>query len=166
MRSKRVDLDEVAGEFETWRASREERRIPESLWSAAVGLLDRHAPSAICRRLRLSPQRFKEVCAAREGGTRAAAAAEGVRRAVAGGSRPGRETAMAVRPRALPSVRGFLEMAPMMLAPTDPAPGSPGCRVVLETAGGTVTVVAAAAPAAALLEAAIRMAVGLLGPRA
>jgi hypothetical protein len=72
---------------------------------------------------------------------------------------------MTVSALALPSVRGFVEMAPMPLAPAVPAAGSPGCRVVLEAPGGTVTVVAAAAPDAALLEAVCRMAVGLLGPR-
>ena len=36
MRSTRLGLDGVAGEFKAWRANRKERRLPEGLLTAAV----------------------------------------------------------------------------------------------------------------------------------
>lgn len=53
MRTKKPEIEEVLRQFETWRANRHGRLIPEELWKAAVGLLDRYSASTICRHLRV-----------------------------------------------------------------------------------------------------------------
>jgi hypothetical protein len=59
------DLHGVRAEFEAWRARRIGRtRIPESLWAAALALLDRYPLTLICRELRLSPTQLHKRCAA------------------------------------------------------------------------------------------------------
>ncbi len=61
MRSRKAGLSEVEKQSESWRSKPHGRLIPEELWNAAVGLLDRYTPSAICRHLRLNSARFKKV---------------------------------------------------------------------------------------------------------
>ncbi len=128
MRTARSDLDSVAARFQAWRASRPRRRaLPDRLWRAAVGLLDRHSSSAICRRLRLNQSRFKR---AREV---FAAAGATTRTTDNGGWRS--RTYRRVIPRAR---RAFVELPPLALQPGRQleAHGMPGeCRLVLE--GGT-----------------------------
>ena len=46
MRSRKAGLSEVEKQFESWRSKPHGRLIPEELWNAAVGLLDRYTPSA------------------------------------------------------------------------------------------------------------------------
>jgi hypothetical protein len=48
-------------------AARVRRAIPEPLLRAAVALLDRYTPSAICRRLRPNATRFARACQALKG---------------------------------------------------------------------------------------------------
>ena len=61
MRSKKAELEDVVKQFEAWRAKPHGRLIPEELWKAALGLLDRYAPSTICSHLRVNAARFKQV---------------------------------------------------------------------------------------------------------
>jgi hypothetical protein len=171
MRSGKLDLDDVVALFEGWRANKQGRLIPAGLWQAAIGLLDRYSPSAICRRLRLSPARFKEVRQAAVAG-----AADGSRGAgvpVRGGDR------QAVRaPRPLPArvaaVRGeraFVEFPALGVAIGEVAgprgrgevpPASAGCRLVLESATGTLTVLTRA-PDDDLVDAVCRFVLGAVG---
>lgn len=66
MRStKRDDLDGVVAKFERWRKDRPSRAIPDELWDLAVGLLDEHSATDICRALGLNHSRFKEARAER-----------------------------------------------------------------------------------------------------
>lgn len=59
------DLHGVRTEFEAWRARRISRtRIPESLWAAALALLDRYPLTLICRELHISPTQLRKRCAA------------------------------------------------------------------------------------------------------
>ena len=59
------DLHGVRAEFEAWRARRNGRtHIPESLWAAALALLDRYPLTLICRELHLSPTQLRKRCAA------------------------------------------------------------------------------------------------------
>jgi hypothetical protein len=58
---KTVELARVRAEFERWRAERAGwGRIPDRLWRAAVSLLQTHAPSTVCRELRLSATDLKK----------------------------------------------------------------------------------------------------------
>ena len=61
MRSKKPELEEVVKQFKAWRSKPHARLIPEELWNAALGLLDRYSPSTICVHLRLNARRFKQV---------------------------------------------------------------------------------------------------------
>src|SRR5262245_54828500 len=55
------DLHFVRTEFEAWRARRIGRkRIPESLWAAAVALLDHYPLNLVSRELRLSPKELRK----------------------------------------------------------------------------------------------------------
>ena len=66
MRStKRVDLDDVVATFEQWRKDRRSRAIPDGLWDAAIGLLDEHSATDICRALGLNHSRFNQARAER-----------------------------------------------------------------------------------------------------
>jgi hypothetical protein len=59
------DLPFVRGEFEAWRARRNGRgRIPETLWAAAIKLLDRYPLNLVSRELRLSPTQLRQRRAA------------------------------------------------------------------------------------------------------
>src|SRR5207253_2424479 len=55
------DLAAVRGDFERWRSShRGRRRIPDRLWRRALVLLDRYAPTRVCRELGLNSARLAE----------------------------------------------------------------------------------------------------------
>ncbi len=50
-----LTLEEVAEHFEQWRRSKKKgKRIPEHLWSEAIGLVDTYGVSQVTRTLRLS----------------------------------------------------------------------------------------------------------------
>jgi len=130
MRSASAGLESVARRFEAWRLARPRRRgLPDRLWRAAVGLLDRHTPSAICRRLGLNASRFKR---AREdfGGAGSAALARG------DGGRPSKRKRREI-PRAR---RAFVELPSLGLVRPGQELEAPGmraeCRVVLEGVAG------------------------------
>lgn len=155
MRSRKLELEDVVRQFEAWRAKPHGRLIPEELWKAALGLLDRYAPSTICRHLRMSPARLKQVREARdlvvgeERPMRRGRSDLGRRAARTGRHRsaaPGRMIALA------PSRNGFVEFPPLGVgfgggttAPSlrDVERGPAGCRLSLESALGTFTVVTA-----------------------
>jgi hypothetical protein len=55
------ELARVRAEFERWRSEAAGRgRIPDRLWRAAISLLGTHAPSTVCRELRLSATDLKK----------------------------------------------------------------------------------------------------------
>ena len=147
MRSTRRDLEDVVARFEGWRARRQGRAIPDELWGAAIRLLDRHTASAICGALGLNPTRFKQMREAREvsvGATRRRAAAV-----------------------ARPEGGGFVELTrPRLALLAGMAPSAAGtdggCRLTLESAAGTLSVVTAV-PGSALVEAVCRFVLGALG---
>lgn len=57
-----LTLETVAEIFQQWRATRysQTERIPERLWSMALGLYPQYRRSEICRHLRLSGGQFKQ----------------------------------------------------------------------------------------------------------
>jgi len=56
-----TDLHLVRNQFEAWRAGRTKRqRIPETLWAAAVSLLDRYPFGQVCRELRIGPKQLRK----------------------------------------------------------------------------------------------------------
>ena len=59
-------LKEVASHFEEWRGHKKSRRerIPERLWSEAIGLLGEHPISQVAKNLRLSGTDLKKHQAA------------------------------------------------------------------------------------------------------
>lgn len=152
MRSTRRDLEDVVAKLEGWRATRQGRAIPDELWGAAIRLLDGHTASAICRALGLNPARFKQMREAR-----------GV--SVGGGATRRRAAAAVARPEG----GGFVELTPprlALLAGMAPSAagthGVSGCRLTLESAAGTLSVVTAV-PGPALVEAVCRFVLGALG---
>lgn len=55
------DLDLVQAQFDDWRSSRVGRpHIPDSLWAAAIGLLDQYPISMVSERLRLNLTRLQQ----------------------------------------------------------------------------------------------------------
>jgi hypothetical protein len=87
-------LAEVAEHFDDWRrGKRRGERIPEQLWSEAIALVQRHGPSPVARRLRLSGRDLKRRCAM-TGGERGGSAATAT----------------------------FVELAPALAVPLPPAP--------------------------------------------
>jgi len=53
-------LARASAEFEGWRESREQRRIPDWLWSQAVRVAAAHGVSRTARALRLNAQALRE----------------------------------------------------------------------------------------------------------
>lgn len=172
MRSTRPDLERVLAEFDAWRARPRGRLIPDRLWTAAVGLLDRYSVSRICRQLRLNPTRFKQARDARglvanpsrPVGRRGRGAAAGW------GPRTGRRTG--APDRLMPRTRGrvFAELPPLagagaggiMPAPMSAAPRrAAACRLIVESAAGTLTMVTAT-PSHGLVDAVCRAVLGAL----
>jgi len=130
MRSASSDLESVARRFEVWRSARPRRRaLPERLWRAAVGLLGRQTPSAICRRLGLNESRFKHVREVLSGtGTTA--------RARGDGGRPSK-----TKQRQIPRARrAFVELPSLALVRPGQEIEAPGMRaesrMVLESVTG------------------------------
>ena len=72
-------LEEVAVHFEEWRVHKKNRRerIPERLWSEAIGLLGEHPISQVARRLRLSGTDLKNHQAAPIGSAKGSEDAQG-----------------------------------------------------------------------------------------
>lgn len=175
MRSKKPDLEDVVAEFEEWRAKPRGRLIPAKLWKAALELLDRYSSSSICRHLHLNPARFKQVREAR----RFAPPSERrpKRRRGGGGAEP-RAPRRGLRLRTAPpqatlapSGSGFVELPRLSVAagggiipPTvgEVPRGTAGCRLILESAAGTLTVVTAT-PDHGLVDAVCRFMLGALG---
>ena len=144
MRSKKPELEDVVRQFETWRANRHGRLIPDELWKAALSLLDRYAPSTICRHLRLDAGRFKQIREARGGvkGSRT------VGRGRSGSPRKRRNVTTKPVMSLAPRSNGFVElpalgvdigsgMSAAMLREFEG--GSAGCRLSLESAAGQLT---------------------------
>jgi hypothetical protein len=165
MRSGELDLEGVAAQFAAWRANKQGRLIPAALWRSAIRLLDRHSGTAICRRLRLCPARFKQ---AREGAIagvgRLQPRQEADRRRA---PRPQRVATMAMVPAGgafveLPAVG--MTVGDVVGARGDEAPPVPagGCRLVLESARGILSLVTRA-PDGDLTEAVCRFVLGGMG---
>ncbi len=56
-------LENVRIELDRWRGTREKSgRIPNRIWLQAIGLLDKHPMSEICRVLRLCHTQLKNKC--------------------------------------------------------------------------------------------------------
>lgn len=149
--SKQSDLDDVRARFAAWRRGPRRGPIPDSLWRAALELLDRHGTSTICRRLALNPSRFKQMRetfgrhvsddrgkARRKGGSRAlrGCSPRGLRRSVTKGDRAAAGSSGQVFIELAPP--GFrnrpLSLAPPDLQDTEHPAGA--CRLVVESAGG------------------------------
>ncbi len=176
MRSTRPDLDRVLTEFDAWRAKPRGRLIPDRLWKAAVGLLDGYSSSLICRQLRLNPTRFKQARDARGVVARPSRPAGRRRRTTAAGGVPRTRRRAGAPDRVLPRIRGraFAELPPLAVAGaggTMPAPMSDAprraaaCRLIVESAAGTLTVVTAMPPQG-LVNALCRVVLGALADRA
>ena len=69
-----LTLEEVAEHFEQWRGSKKRGdRIPEQLWSEALGLVQTYGVSRVARTLRLGGQDLNKRRGIRKGGARKAA---------------------------------------------------------------------------------------------
>jgi hypothetical protein len=144
MRSKKPELEVVVKKFETWRAKRQGRHIPDELWNAALSLLDRYAPSTIYRHLRLDAGRFKQIREAR-------GVVKGIRtvgRVRSGSTRKRRPVTTKPVTALAPRSKGFVEppalgvdigsgISAAMLRELEGGPA--GCRLSLESAAGTLT---------------------------
>jgi hypothetical protein len=173
MRSTRPDLERVLAEFDAWRAKPRGRLIPDRLWKAAVGLLDGYSSSLICRQLRLNPTRFKQAREARGVVARPSRpAGRRRRRTVAAGwvPRTGRRAGAPDRVMTLTRGRAFAELPPLAVAGTggimpatvsDAPRRAAACRLIVETAAGTLTVVTAM-PHQGLVDAVCRVVLGAL----
>lgn len=148
---RRRDLEAVVGKFAQWRRNRRRRPIPEDLWAAAIGLLDTHGVSEVCRALGVNHSRFNEVRARRskEADRRAA------RCDVAARSRRPEGVARRSAPAHIAGeANGFVELLPLRLGPGGavmsgngthrmgvPAAAADGWRLTLESATGTISLV-------------------------
>lgn len=146
MRSRKPELEEVVRQFEAWRANRRGRLIPDELWKAALSLLDRHCPSTICRRLRLDAGRFKRIREARRGvkGIRSMGGGRSDSRGERRNGRAAPVMALAARNNAfveLPTLGVGMgsDTSAAMLREFERGPA--GCRLSLESAVGTLTLV-------------------------
>ena len=168
MRSKKPGLEEVLEQFETWRAKPHGRLIPDELWKAAVSLLDRYSPSTVCSRLRLNATRFKQV---REAGRAKANGALARRRrgqAEEQSGQPGKRTSGQMTTFSAGG-NGFLELPPLdigrgMMSATlreyERVPA--GCRLTLESAIGTLSVVTSRSSECELVEAVCQFVLGAM----
>ncbi len=174
MRSKKAELEDVVKQFEAWRAKPHGRLIPEELWKAALGLLDRYAPSTICSHLRVNAARFKQV---RESGGAVVGEKrfKGHGRTGATGRSPRtvQDRSAAERVTALaPSGNAFVELPQfgmglgggMMTPPLGEVQhGASRCRLTVESAAGSLTVVTASGEGEnELVEAVCRFVLGAL----
>lgn len=70
------DLARTRSAFDSWRAVQSgRRRLPDSLWTAAVALLERYSLSLVARELRLNPSQLRKRQLALAGTPAAGAAA-------------------------------------------------------------------------------------------
>ena len=174
MRSKKAELEDVVKQFEAWRAKPHGRLIPEELWKAALGLLDRYAPSTICSHLRVNAARFKQV---RESGGAVVGEKrfKGHGRTGATGRSPRtvQDRSAAERVTALaPSGNAFVELPQfgmglgggMMTPPLGEVQhGASRYRLTVESAAGSLTVVTASGEGEnELVEAVCRFVLGAL----
>ncbi len=170
MRSKKPELEEVLEQFEAWRAKPHGRRIPDELWKAAVSLLDRYSPSTICSHLRLNATRFKRVREA--GSAKPSGALTRGRGGQAEGQsvRQGRRTALGQITTLATGRNGFIELPPLgvgraMMSPPmvrefEQVPT--GCRLTLESAYGTLSVVTLRNSEGGLIDAVCRFVLGAI----
>jgi hypothetical protein len=149
MRSKGLTLDVAVSRFEGWRAERRGHRIPEELWNVALGLLDKHSPTAICRALRLNASRFNRARREREKA-----------KMVARSGRPD----LASRGPEFVELRGVAstESAARVLGLS---PVVRGCRVTIEGPGGVATI-AVSAPEGGVMDAVRDIVQSVFGARA
>jgi hypothetical protein len=144
MRSKKPELEDVVRQFEIWRGKRHGRLIPDELWKAALSLVDRYAPSTICRHLRLDAGRFKKIRESRSG----ANGRRTVGRGRSGSPRKRRNVTSKPVMSLAPRSNGFVElpglgvdigsgMSAAMLREFEGGPA--GCRLSLESGGGQLT---------------------------
>ncbi|MGH9460906.1 MAG: hypothetical protein ACRD1X_06785 [Vicinamibacteria bacterium] len=165
MRAKKPDLERVKAEFVAWRRERRGRAIPEQLWGAALRLLDRHSSSTICAALGLNATRFKR---AREAGSGKANGFRDKR----GGRRDqraevGRDRGTSLEPIS-PMSPAFIELPPLGVGGSSLMAGGlgeveragSGCRLTLESAFGSLSVVTLRRPEEGLVEAVCRWALG------
>jgi len=169
MRSKKTDLEEVLEQFEAWRAKPHGRLIPDELWKGAVSLLDRHSPSTVCSRLRLNATRFKRVREASSAKVKGALARRRGGQAEGRSVWQGRRTTSGQIATLVAGRNAFLKLPPLgvgrgMMSPTlrefEQAPT--GCRLTLESAFGTLSVVTSRSSEDGLVEAVCRFALGAL----
>jgi hypothetical protein len=175
MRSnRRTELDGVRARFAAWRRGGRRRAIPDHLWRAALTLLPRYGPSAICRRLGLNSSRFKEVREAH--GECVAERSRGPRHQAGGGGPAtrgsGGRRSSARRRRAVSRRPAFVEWPPLGLAagsalarplPLDPVGVAGECRLVVDGPGGARLTVVLPRADLAVIEAVCRSVLG--GPR-
>ena len=149
MRSKGSTLDVAVSRFEGWRAERRGHRIPEELWNVALGLLDKHSPTAICRALRLNASRLNRARRERE--------------KVGLARRPGRTDLASRGPEfvelpGVPSPEGVARVLGQ-------SPVTRGCRVTIEGPGGVATITVSA-PEDGVMDAVRDIVQSVLGARA
>ncbi|MGH9320456.1 MAG: hypothetical protein ACRD21_13375 [Vicinamibacteria bacterium] len=169
MRRKKAGLEDVLGQFEAWRAKPHGRLIPDELWNAALGLLDRYRPSRICSHLRLNAGRFRQI---REARGVVVGDTDAMGRGRSGAARRGRRRCSAAEQvfALAPSRDAFVELPQfgvgfgggiMAARPRDVERVPAGCRLTLESGTGTLTVVTANHEHS-LVEAVCRFALGAL----
>ena len=61
------EMREVKAAFEKWRSTRRVRRIPDALWSAAVGLTETVSVNRVARELRLNSTELRKRVNAEKG---------------------------------------------------------------------------------------------------
>jgi hypothetical protein len=149
MRSKGSTLGVAVSRFEGWRAERRGHRIPEELWNVALGLLDEHSPTAICRALRLNASRFNRARREREKAKMV--------------TRSGRTDLASRGPEfvelpGVPSREGAARVFGL-------SPVVRGCRVTIEGPGGVATI-AVSAPEDGVIEAVRDIVQSVFGARA
>lgn len=164
MRSKNPDLEEVLEQFEAWRAKPHGRLIPDELWKGAVSLLDRYSASTICSRLRLNATRFKRVREASSVKANGALARRRRGQAEEQSVRLGRRTEPGQMTRFSAGRNAFLELPALgvargMMAPTlrEHERVPTGCRLTVESAFGTLSVVTSRSSEDRLVEAVCRL---------
>ena len=173
MRSKNPELEDVVGQFEAWRGKPHGRLIPAELWKAALGLLDRYSPSAICGHLHLNAERFKQMREARGvlkekgriGRRRSSASMRSPRKLLHRSS--AREQVLGLG--LAPGRNAFIELPPLgvgggiMTPPLREVERVPaGFRLTLESAFGTLSVVTLRSSEEGLVEAVCRVVLGAL----
>jgi hypothetical protein len=162
MRSK-PNLEDVKAQFTAWRRERRGRAIPETLWKAALRLLDRYSPSAVCAALGLNATRFKRVREAERTRPKGPRGRRGRRRGKREALGRDRRTSVEAISSMAPA---FIELPPLGVGGGSLVAGpfgdaeraGSGCRFTLESAIGRLSVVTLRSPDAGLLETVCRWA--------